>query len=147
MRDEIANLVHPVLIYGVDLKERLDRGEDPNLESEQAQLASFDVGIMPLWDSVWTRGKCGYKILQYMGVGTPVVASDVGVNPEIIASGQNGFLARTQDDWIEGIGSLVEDAGRRKEFGLRGRQLVESNYSLDHFVEGYARVLAQVANG
>src|SRR5207302_990897 len=57
------------------------------LATEQANLASFDIGIMPLWDSVWTRGKCGYKILQYMGVGTAVVASDVGVNNEIISSG------------------------------------------------------------
>ena len=84
------------------------------LETEQANLSSFDIGIMPLWDSVWTRGKCGYKILQYMGVGTAVVASDVGVNGEIITSGENGFLARTQDDWIKAIGSLIENAEQRK---------------------------------
>ncbi len=116
------------------------------IETEQVHLSSFDVGIMPLWDSVWTRGKCGYKILQYMGVGTAVVASDVGVNSEIITSGENGFLARTEDDWVRAIGSLIENAGQRKSFGLRGRQLVETRYSLDTFTQGYVKLLREVAH-
>jgi glycosyltransferase involved in cell wall biosynthesis len=115
------------------------------LESEQAHLASFDIGIMPLWDSLWTRGKCGYKILQYMSVGTPVVASDVGVNNEIISSGENGFLARTEQDWIEAIRSLIENAEQRRNFGLRGRQLVESRYSLDAFTLRYVQLMREVA--
>ena len=115
------------------------------LETEQANLSSFDIGIMPLWDSLWTRGKCGYKILQYMGVGTAVVASDVGVNNEIITSGENGFLARTEDDWVEAIRSLIENAEQRKNFGLRGRQLVESRYSLEAFTQGYLKLLREVA--
>jgi len=114
-------------------------------ETEQANLASFDIGIMPLWDSVWTRGKCGYKILQYMGVGTAVVASDVGVNSQIISHGENGFLARTQDDWVATLGSLIENAEQRKAFGMRGRALIESRYSLEKFAEGYARLLREVA--
>jgi glycosyltransferase involved in cell wall biosynthesis len=119
---------------------------DPwRLETEQANLASFDIGIMPLWDSVWTRGKCGYKILQYMGVGTPVVASDVGVNNEIISHGDNGFLARTQDDWVETLSSLIKDVGLRKRFGLRGRELIENRYSLQSFAEGYVKLLREVA--
>jgi glycosyltransferase involved in cell wall biosynthesis len=115
------------------------------LETEQANLASFDIGIMPLWDSVWTRGKCGYKILQYMGVGTAVVASDVGVNSQIITHGQNGFLARTQDDWVETLGSLIENADQRKIFGMRGRELIEKRYSLETFTEGYVKLLREVA--
>lgn len=115
-------------------------------ETEQAHLSSFDIGIMPLWDSVWTRGKCGYKILQYMGVGTAVVASNVGVNNEIITSGENGFLARTEEDWVRAIGSLIEDAEQRKNFGLRGRQLVEKRYSLDAFTQGYVKLLRDVAH-
>jgi glycosyltransferase involved in cell wall biosynthesis len=115
------------------------------VETEQAQLASFDVGIMPLWDSVWTRGKCGYKILQYMGVGTAVVASPVGVNSEIIHSGENGFLARNEEDWVQSIGSLVKNAEQRTQFGLRGRQLVEAGYSLKGFAEGYVQLLREVA--
>lgn len=114
------------------------------LETEQANLASFDIGIMPLWDSLWTRGKCGYKILQYMGVGTAVVASDVGVNNEIIVSGENGYLARTEDDWVEAIRSLVQNAEQRRTFGLRGRQLVESRYSLEAFTHGYVKLLREV---
>jgi glycosyltransferase involved in cell wall biosynthesis len=115
------------------------------LETEQAHLAGFDVGIMPLWDSVWTRGKCGYKILQYMGVGTPVVASDVGVNSEIIRHGQNGFLARTNEDWVKTLASLIDSAQQRREFGLRGRELVEQRYSLESFTQGYVKLMREVA--
>src|SRR5436305_1223731 len=115
------------------------------LETEQSHLASFDIGIMPLWDSVWTRGKCGYKILQYMGVGTAVVASDVGVNSQIITHGENGFLARTQEDWVNALGSLIRDAALRKTFGLRGRELIERRYSLENFAQGYVKLLNEVA--
>lgn len=117
-----------------------------SLETEQANLASFDIGIMPLWDSVWTRGKCGYKILQYMGVGTAVVASDVGVNSEIITHGQNGFLARTQDDWVKTLSQLIENAQLRKDFGLRGRELVEARFSLEAFARGYVKLFQEVAH-
>jgi glycosyltransferase involved in cell wall biosynthesis len=115
------------------------------LETEQDNLAGFDVGIMPLWDSIWTRGKCGYKILQYMGVGTPAVASDVGVNSQIIISGKNGFIARTEDDWVKSIGTLIDDAGLRRDFGLRGRELVEKEYSLEKYALRYAGLLTEVA--
>jgi glycosyltransferase involved in cell wall biosynthesis len=114
------------------------------LETEQANLASFDIGIMPLWDSLWTRGKCGYKILQYMGAGVPVVASDVGVNNQIIRCGENGYLARSENEWVEAIGSLVENAELRRDFGFRGRQLVEDHYSLEKFTEGYVRLLREI---
>src|SRR5712691_4884495 len=128
---------------------QLDRvvveNEPWRLETEQANLASFDIGIMPLWDSVWTRGKCGYKILQYMGVGTAVVASDVGVNNEIISHGENGFLARTQDDWVEALSSLIRNAEQRRTFGLRGRELIEKRYSLESFALGYVKLLREVA--
>jgi glycosyltransferase involved in cell wall biosynthesis len=114
-------------------------------ETEQQNLASFDIGIMPLWDSLWTRGKCGYKILQYMGVGTAVVASDVGVNSEIIKSGENGFLARTEDDWVRNIANLIENPELRRTFGLRGRELVERKYSLGHFARAYVDLLRDIA--
>src|SRR5262249_54419760 len=125
--------------------DRVHVDNDPwRLETEQANLAAFDIGIMPLWDSVWTRGKCGYKILQYMGMGTAVVASDVGVNNQIISHGENGFLARTQEDWINALGSLIRDAALRKTFGLRGRDLVEKDYSLERFAKGYVRLFHEV---
>jgi glycosyltransferase involved in cell wall biosynthesis len=122
------------------------QNEPWRIETEQEQLKSFDVGIMPLWDSVWTRGKCGYKILQYMAVGTAVVASDVGVNGEIISSGQNGFLARTENDWVTSIGALLEDSERRRAFGMRGRELIEQQFSLDRYAARYAELFREVAN-
>ena len=114
-------------------------------ETEQANLASFDIGIMPLWDSLWTRGKCGYKILQYMGVGTAVVASAIGANNQIVVHGENGFLATTQDDWVRSISALVENAELRKNFGRRGRELVERSYSLDAFAQAYVTLMREVA--
>ena len=129
----------------LQLEDVVVENEPWRLETEQANLSSFDVGIMPLWDSLWTRGKCGYKILQYMGVGTAVVASDVGVNNEIISSGENCFLARTESDWVEAIGSLIENAEQRRNFGLRGRQLVEHRYSLEEFTQSYVKLLREVA--
>ena len=126
--------------------DRVHVENDPwRIETEQTNLAGFDIGIMPLWDSVWTRGKCGYKILQYMGVGTAVVASDVGVNNEIISHGENGFLARTQDDWVEALSSLIRNAEQRRTFGLRGRELIEKRYSLESFAQGYVKLLREVA--
>src|SRR5437660_586609 len=127
--------------------DRVQVENDPwRLETEQANLASFDIGIMPLWDSVWTRGKCGYKILQYMGVGTAVVASDVGVNSQIITHGENGFIARTQEDWVKTISSLIENAEQRRTFGIRGRELIEKRYSLEGFTRGYVKLLREVTD-
>jgi len=121
------------------------QNESWRMDTEQEQLRSFDVGIMPLWDSVWTRGKCGYKILQYMAAGTAVVASDVGVNGEIISSGQNGFLARTEDDWVSSIGTLLENSTQRQAFGMRGRELIEQKFSLDRYAARYAELFREVA--
>ncbi len=131
----------PLELDGVRIQNELWR-----METEQEHLRSFDVGIMPLWDSVWTRGKCGYKILQYMAVGTAVVASDVGVNGEIISSGQNGFLARTEDDWFSSIGTLLENSAQRYAFGMRGRELIEQKFSLDRYAARYAELFREVAN-
>jgi glycosyltransferase involved in cell wall biosynthesis len=132
----------PVQLDGVVVE-----NEQWRLETEQANLAGFDIGIMPLWDSIWTRGKCGYKILQYMGVGTAPVASDVGVNGQIIVSGENGFIARTEDDWVKSIAALIEDPKLRRDFGLRGRGLVEKKYSLERFAQKYVDLLTEVTRG
>lgn len=129
----------PLQLDGVRVENELWR-----IETEQANLASFDVGIMPLWDSAWTRGKCSYKILQYMGVGTPVVASPVGMNPEVITHGVNGYLAETEDDWVSCIGGLLENAKERKALAARGRELVEKEYSLKRFTESYVKLFREV---
>jgi glycosyltransferase involved in cell wall biosynthesis len=116
------------------------------LENEQGNLASFGIGIMPLLDTVWTRGKCGYKILQYMAGGIPVVASAVGANVDIITDGENGFLATTQDDWVQSISRLIENPAQRNKFAFRGRKLVEEKYSLDRFAEGYIQLIREIAS-
>ena len=101
------------------------------LEREQANLSSFTIGIMPLTDTLWTRGKCGYKILQYMAAGIPSVSSAVGANVDIVTDGENGFLARKTEEWVRLIATLADDPVLRKKFALKGRQLVENRYSLD----------------
>jgi len=100
------------------------------LEDELADLRSFDIGIMPLPDNEWTRGKCGYKIIQYMSVGKPVVATPVGVNREIIKDGYNGYLAQGAAEWEDKLGRLIECSRTRKIFGRRGRGKVEEQYSV-----------------
>lgn len=85
---------------------------------------------MPLKDAPFERGKCGYKLIQYMACGIPVIASPVGVNKEIVDHGKNGFLASNEDEWMEALIKLKADAGLRQYLGLNGRKLVEEKYSL-----------------
>lgn len=119
--------------------------EQWSLETENQALCSFDIGIMPLDDSLWSRGKCGYKILQYMGVGAPAVASPVGINTEFIRPGKNGLLATTEEDWEAALEQLISDPSYRRQLGLQGRADVESRYSLERYVEQYASFLREVA--
>jgi glycosyltransferase involved in cell wall biosynthesis len=99
-------------------------------ESEVTEMQRFDVGIMPLVDSPWERGKCGYKLIQYMACGRPVVASPVGVNKQIIEEGVNGFLAATTSDWVRALNALRDNPDLRKRMGIAGRKRVESEYCL-----------------
>jgi glycosyltransferase involved in cell wall biosynthesis len=100
------------------------------LESEVEEIARFDIGIMPLPDDVYSRGKCGLKLLQYMAMGVPGVASPVGVNREIVQDGLNGFWASTEEEWFENLSCLICDRALRKTLGLAGRRTVEDHYSL-----------------
>jgi glycosyltransferase involved in cell wall biosynthesis len=97
--------------------------------SEVADLSDFDVGIMPLPDAEWERGKCGLKALQYMALGVPVVVSPVGCNTQIVEHGRNGFLAASDTQWEELLGRLLEDAALRRRLGDAGRRTVEGSYS------------------
>ena len=99
-------------------------------ESEASQIQDFDVGIMPLIDCPWERGKCGYKLVQYMACGRPVVASPVGVNKDIVVHGINGYLASTIDEWALAFRSLYLDSHSRLVMGEKGRMLVEEKYCL-----------------
>lgn len=99
-------------------------------QTEVALINSFDVGVMPLPNDDWARGKCGFKLIQYMACGLPVVASPVGVNSEIVEPGVNGFLASTQEEWIQALRTLQFDAAMRNTMGTAGRVKVEQQYSL-----------------
>jgi glycosyltransferase involved in cell wall biosynthesis len=114
-------------------------------DSELGQLRGFSVGLMPLVDDAWSRGKCGFKLLQYMAVGTPVIASAVGVNPEILQDGQVGMLARTSEEWYLALRRLVADATLRGALGDAGRERVVSAYSIDRVVPTYLDILEQVS--
>ncbi len=97
---------------------------------ETSALHGFDVGIMPLPDDPWARGKCGFKLIQYMACGLPVVASPVGVNSEIVTDGHKGFLATSTIEWVQALQRIQADADLRRRMGAAGRQRVESHYCL-----------------
>lgn len=98
--------------------------------TEVEQIRACDVGVMPLLDSPWEQGKCGYKLIQYMACHLPVVASDVGVNPEIVDSEVNGFLARTPEEWVAALRRLLHNDALRAQMGDAGRRLVEQSYCI-----------------
>ncbi len=98
---------------------------------EAADIRDFDVGIMPLDDTDWERGKCGYKLIQYMAGAKPVVASPVGANPQIVEHGVNGFLAATEEEWRVALRRLRDDPRLRIRMGEAGRRKVEAEYSLE----------------
>jgi len=100
-----------------------------SLEAETKLISTFDVGIMPLPDAPWERGKCGYKLIQYMAAGKPVIASPVGENKRIVVP-KVGFLARNDQEWQDAITSLAIDRPMREEFGAYARRYVKRNYSL-----------------
>lgn len=106
------------------------KGMPWNAATEVEDLHRFDIGIMPLPDDEWTRGKCGMKGLQYMAAGIPTVMSPVGVNKEIIQDGENGFLADTTGEWVEKLSRLIESVELRKKFSLNGRKTIEEKYSV-----------------
>jgi glycosyltransferase involved in cell wall biosynthesis len=100
-----------------------------SIDDEIETLNSIDVGIMPLEDSVWEKGKCGFKALQYMALEIPAVASAVGANNLIIDHGTNGFLCHNDQDWINYLSQLISDGKLRKDIGKQGRKKVMEHYS------------------
>lgn len=98
-------------------------------ETEITDLSPIDIGIMPLPDDRWSKGKCGLKALQYMALGIPTICSPVGVNGLIIQDGENGYLADGTEEWVAKLESLIQDAELRRKFGQAGREVVERGYS------------------
>jgi glycosyltransferase involved in cell wall biosynthesis len=103
---------------------------------EAKEIARADIGISWIPDDLWSRGKCGLKVLQYMAAGLPVIANPVGVQVEMVRHGETGFLAQTPAQWIEAVRRLAHDPELRRRMGRAGRRLVESRYSV---AEGAAR--------
>jgi glycosyltransferase involved in cell wall biosynthesis len=118
-------------------------------DTEVADLSAMDIGIMPLPDTEWAKGKCGLKGLQYMAVETPTIMSPVGVNTEIIQHGKNGLLASTTDEWVAALRQLIDNAAARKQMGRAGRETVVSQFSVlserSHYLQLFEEVLAQPA--
>ncbi|MBF0530088.1 MAG: glycosyltransferase family 4 protein [Deltaproteobacteria bacterium] len=113
------------------------------LEDEATDLVNMDIGLMPLCDDLWTQGKCGYKILQYMSAGLPVVASPVGANTAIVRHGVNGFLASTEAEWEIYLKKLLDSPELRRQMGLAGRELVEKEYDLSIWADAFLEVIDQ----
>lgn len=114
--------------------------------TEVAAIQQMDIGVMPLPDTPWARGKCGYKLIQYMACGLPVVASPVGVNAEIVEHGVNGFLAETETEWRDAIQTLLADPDLRARMGAAGRQKVEERYSLQVWGPRVAKLMHSVVD-
>ena len=98
-------------------------------DTELDDLSAIDIGVMPLPDDKWSKGKCGLKALQFMALGIPTVCSPVGVNTEIIQDDQNGFIASTEDEWVDKLGRLLRSRELRQRLGQAGRATVEQKYS------------------
>lgn len=110
-------------------------------DGEIRELQSFDIGVMPMPDNNWTKGKLGCKMLQYMAVGIPTVVSYTSTNAEIISDGENGFFAVTEDEWLRALSSLIENPELRGSIGGRGRRTVVEKCSLDHNVDKLIGIL------
>jgi glycosyltransferase involved in cell wall biosynthesis len=121
---------------GVEVEER-PWSPDRELDA----LADVDVGVMPLTDGPWERGKCGFKALQYMALGIPPVVSPVGVNTEIVCNEQNGLLASSPEDWERSLARLLRDAESRQRIGAAGRSTVERRYSAQVHAPRVAEIL------
>jgi glycosyltransferase involved in cell wall biosynthesis len=115
-----------------------------SLATENSDLASFDIGIMPLLDTEWARGKCGYKALQYFAAGVPAVASPIGVAPELIGQ-DRGMLAASSQDWYAALERLIADVEERRQRGAAARQFVERHYSYQRWAPEVASLLRSVS--
>ena len=99
-------------------------------EREIDDLKLIDIGIMPLFDDLWSRGKCGFKIIQYLGVGVPAVCTPVGINRDVVDDGVNGLWAGTKDEWVEKLSMLVENGFLRERMGREGRKKIIEGYTV-----------------
>jgi glycosyltransferase involved in cell wall biosynthesis len=138
-----------------DVEIRVQSNRQPNLqgvpfvwrpwspETEVEELTHFDIGIKPMPDDLWSRGKCPMKEIQYMSMGIPTVCSAVGASREIIKHGKNGFLASNREEWLNYLQTLIDDPKLREFIGAAGRQTVEEQYSMRQCAGLFADVVRQ----
>lgn len=112
---------------------------------EVSDLQGFDIGIMPLEDTIFARGKCGYKLIQYMACGTAAVGSPVGVNASIVREGETGYLARTPDEWDGALRGLLSNVDRRRAMGEAGRADAVALWSLAAHAPRFAKAVQSIA--
>ncbi len=114
-------------------------------DGEVDRISAFDIGIMPLHDTPWERGKCAYKLLQVMAAGKPVIASPVGANIQVVQHGINGFLADTTAEWADALRTLAADPDLRRRMGVEARRTVEQQYSTALIAPRLAAILNKAA--
>lgn len=111
--------------------------------SEVTDLQQIDIGVMPLEDNEWSQGKCGFKLIQYLSLGIPAVASPVGVNAEIVLHEQTGLLAKTQEEWKQALVQLIESPQLRKSYGIAGRKLIGNRFSVESQKETFMKLFQE----
>jgi glycosyltransferase involved in cell wall biosynthesis len=152
IRPALARLAsrHPTLRVRV-ICSRFPDWPDVNIEriawssaTEADSLAAAHIGVMPLIDDEWSRGKCAFKLLQYMAASLPCVASPIGANTEAVIDGVNGFHARNDEEWERNLERLIESASLRARFGAAGRAHVEQRYAMRTYQADYVALLARL---
>jgi glycosyltransferase involved in cell wall biosynthesis len=109
---------------------------------EVSDIQSMDIGIMPLADSEWARGKCSFKMLQYMSCGLPVIVSPVGMNAQVLVQGNLGLAASSDDDWIDALDLLAQSSSIRNVMGVVGRKIVEAHFAVQTLTPQLAKHLS-----
>lgn len=155
----LVDIIKPLSLLGLEKKVRLVviGGKAPKIdnievieipwkESEEVNLInSFDIGIMPLPDTDWARGKCAFKLIQYMACALPVVASRVGANIDVVTN-ECGFLVDNDKDWLDALRTLQANPKLRQQMGEAGRLRIEQHYSLTCNTPLFTRLIQQTAN-
>lgn len=148
--DEVARINHIKIKFNMIGAKKFDSSRfenldinflEWNLETEYNNLRECDLGIMPLNDSEWSKGKCGLKLLQYMAVGMTAIANDVGCNKDIIIEGENGYLVSKNVSWQDAVNKYIENIDKSEEMGKFARKFVEENYSINSVIEKLEKVL------
>lgn len=132
----------------VGITEDMDLGKNVQYirwteDTEVAEILKMDIGLMPLQDSKWEKGKCAYKLIQYAACGIPGVASDVGMNKDVCVDNETGFIAKSKEDWIEKIRFLKNNDSARRQLGKSARQLVEEKYCIQVTAKRWVKIFKE----